>query len=634
MRNLLITLLSGFVLTVSASTPDRPNIVFIMADDLGGHDLGCFGSTFHKTPNLDALAKRGLKFTQAYAANPLCSPTRASIMTGQYPARIGITAPVCHVPEIKMKASIRPRAAADQKCLVADSATRLDTNYVTLAETLKTAGYTTGHFGKWHLGPEPYSPLQQGFSVDLPHWPGPGPAGSYVAPWKFPEKLNFPSQPGEHLEDRMASEAVKFIHANKGHPFYLNYWAFSVHAPYDAKQSLVEKYRVAMDENVPQHNPLYAAMVHSLDDGVGTLVKALEAEGLMEKTIIIFFSDNGGVNWQAMKKEGKGGPADLAKPFADIPPTSNAPLRGGKASIYEGGTREPCIVVWPGTVKPDSTSTAMIQSMDFYPTLIELAGATLPTAQKMDGRSFLPVLKGTATTHRETIFTYFPHHTPASSQLPAVSVRRGDWKLIRFFHDGPKQAHRYELYNLRADLSETKDLAAAEPALVQELDTLITQFLKETEAVVPGPNPAYNDATGKTTKTATPADPLEGWKARNCEVSVKDGVLTMTAKGTAPFLGVGAGKIAGPTTAKLRARSTTGGAGKVEWIPSTQTVKPAKTFSVPFTLKSGDWQEVTVKLPAEGPLGIFRLYLPAEKEPVQLDWVELKSGQDTRRWDF
>ena len=494
----------ALILPAPAATADRPNIVFILADDLGWRDVGCFGSPYYKTPNIDALAKRGLIFTQAYAANPLCSPSRASIMTGQYPARLGITSAVCHLPEVKLQETVQPRAHPDQKSLADISATRLATKYVTLAKTLKAAGYVTGHYGKWHLGEEPYSPLQQGFDVDVPHWWGPGPAGSYVAPWKFPEKLHFTGQPGEHIEDRMASEAVKFIEANKNRPFFLNYWSFSVHAPYDAKRSYVEQARLDMDEDVPQHNPVYAAMVHSLDDAVSTLIKALEKNGLMDKTIIVFFSDNGGVNWQAMKKEGAhAGPTSLTAPYANIPPTSNQPLRGGKASIYEGGTREPCFVVWPGVVKPGMRSEAMIMGLDFYPTLAEIVGAKLPVGQIMDGRSFLPVLKGEATTHRDTIFDFFPHYigVDASGQLPAASVRQGDWKLICYFHDGSQQENRYELYNLRDDLGESKNLAATQPSRVKALTTLLEDFLKETKAVVPGANPTYRINT----KTPVPS---------------------------------------------------------------------------------------------------------------------------------
>lgn len=399
------------------------------------------------------------------------------------------------MPEVRLQASLPTCAAASQKWLVPNSATRLDTSYVTLAEVLKNAGYATGHFGKWHLGAEPYSPLQQGFEVDVPHHHGPGPAGSYVAPWKFAPPLHFTGTPGEHLEDRMAREAAQFIHAHRDRPFLLNYWAFSVHAPYDAKKSLVDEYRESADPQSPQRNPLYAAMVQSLDDAVGTLVKSLEKEDLLDRTLIVFFSDNGGVNWQAMRKERPGGANALAEPFAEIPPTSNAPLRGGKATVFEGGVREPCFIVWPGVVDAGRRSEAMIQSIDFLPTLAEAVGVKLPAEQRLDGRSFVRVLRGEATTHRDTIFTFFPHHTPATGQIPACAVRHGDWKLIRYFHDGPNREHRHELYNLRLDLGETNNLAAVEPALVQELDALLTGFLTDTAAVVPAPNPAWRADT-------------------------------------------------------------------------------------------------------------------------------------------
>jgi len=487
----VFVVLSAFVLLpLSALAATHPNIVFILADDLGWRDVGCFGSTYYKTPNIDALAKRGMRFTQAYAANPLCSPTRASIMTGQYPARIGITAPVCHQPEVRLKPTVNARAKSDRKSLVVNSATRLDTSYVTLAETLKGAGYATGHFGKWHLGAEPYSPLEQGFDVDRPHWHGPSPAGSYVAPWKFPPALKFTGQPDEHIEDRMASEAASFIKAHKDEPFFLNYWAFSVHAPLDAKTSLIDRYRQSSDPTNPQHHAVYAAMVQSLDDAVGTIVRTLAENNLTDNTLIVFFSDNGGINWSGLKVAGRL-PAEVVAKLVDIPPTSNTPLRAGKASLYEGGTREPCIVSWPGVVAQGATSDAMIQSIDFYPTLAEIAGAKLAPNQVMDCRSFLPVLKGATKEHRATIFTFFPHDTPASGQLPGVSIRRGDLKLIRIFNDGPAQAHRYELYNLRNDLSETKNLADEQPQTVRELDAQLQAFLDETKALVPGPNPAW-----------------------------------------------------------------------------------------------------------------------------------------------
>ncbi|MCX7049530.1 MAG: sulfatase-like hydrolase/transferase, partial [Candidatus Sumerlaeota bacterium] len=247
------------------TTAKRPNVVFILADDLGWRDTSLYGSKFCETPNIERLATRGMMFMNAYAANPLCSPTRASIMTGLYPARIGITAPVCHVPEEHLQETLQEKAGPAQKALIAQSATRLKQDYFTLAEALKEAGYATGHFGKWHLGPEPYDPLHQGFDVDVPHHSGPGPAGSYIAPWKFPPKLNFTGEPGEHLEDRMSREAIKFIRQHKDQPFFLNYWCFSVHSPWDAKKELIEKYRAKADPKSPQRHPIYGAMIESMD---------------------------------------------------------------------------------------------------------------------------------------------------------------------------------------------------------------------------------------------------------------------------------------------------------------------------------------------------------------------------------
>ncbi len=222
----------------------------------------------------------------------------------------------------------------------------------------------------------------------------------------------------------------------------------------------------------------------------------LEENGLTEKTLIVFFSDNGGVNWAGLKFADRV-PADIANALADVPSTSNAPLRGGKASIYEGGTREPCLVVWPGVVSAGETSDALIQSIDFYPTLAEIAGASLPPGQEMDGRTFLPVLLGKTKTHRDAIYDFFPHNTPLSGQLPAASVRRGDWKLIRFFHDGPRQQDRHELYDLKNDLGETSDLASRQPQIVAELSALLDKFLADTGALVPGPNPRWRAQTSQ-----------------------------------------------------------------------------------------------------------------------------------------
>jgi arylsulfatase A-like enzyme len=491
---LFLAVLNASVLACTGfSAPaEKPNVVFILADDLGWSDT-TFNrpNAFYETPNIQRLAHRGLRFTQAYSANPLCSPTRASILTGLYPARIGITAPVCHLPQVILEKGTIPKAAPTAKVLVAQSVTRLKTDYYTLAKALKGAGYATGHFGKWHLGPEPYSPLQQGFDVDFPHWPGPGPAGSYVAPWRFPPALNVASSPGEHIEDRMASEAIAFIRANRDRPFYLNYWAFSVHAPYDAKPKLIEKYRAKAAQLPPgsaQRNPVYGAMVQSLDDNVGRLLDTLDELKIADHTILVFFSDNGGVHWMAGTAEAAG-----ANDIAGIPITSNAPLRGGKATTYEGGTREPCVIVWPGLTKAAVATDTIIQSTDFFPTFADVLKLNVPAAHKFDGRSFAPALRGAAHDRGPT-FCHFPHTTPASGGLASTWVRVGDWKLIRFYCLNDDQTDLLELYNLKDDLGETRNLAAQQPGKAKELNALISGFLTDTEAVAPPRNPAYDPA--------------------------------------------------------------------------------------------------------------------------------------------
>jgi arylsulfatase A-like enzyme len=460
--------------------PPRLNVVFILADDLGWADTSLYGHTrFHRTPNLDRLAQRGMTFTRAYSASPLCSPTRSAVLTGLSPARTGITTPNCHLPKVVLQATVAAKAASTSYSVMPDPVTRLATTYPTLPKSLKAAGYATGHFGKWHLGPEPYSALQHGFDVDRPHWPGPGPAGSYVAPWRFKDFDHDPGVPDQHIEDRMAKEAVDFLEKNQGRNFYLNYWMFSVHAPFDAKQALIGKYRARVNPADPQRSPTYAAMIESMDDAVGTLLDTLDRLRLADKTIIIFASDNGGNMYNSVD---------------GTTPTSNAPLRGGKATVYEGGVRTPLVVVWPGVTRASSRSDALVQSEDYYPTLLAGLGLPATAGQKFDGVSILPALRGQPFA-REAIFTYFPHAPGVPDWLPpAVAVHQGDWKLIRIFFGGENGAHRWQLFNLREDLGEKNDLAARDPARVQALDALIEKFLADTRAVTPVRNPAFNPA--------------------------------------------------------------------------------------------------------------------------------------------
>jgi arylsulfatase A-like enzyme len=618
-RSLLILL---FVLGSSAFAA-QPNVIVILADDLGWSDTTLYGNTaYYQTPNVARLASRGMTFTRAYSASPLCSPTRSALLTGQSPARTGITVPNCHVPQVVLQATTGKKAPPDQKAIQPEPVTRLKTEYRTLAETLKDAGYATAHFGKWHLGPEPYSPLQQGFDLDLPHHPGPGPAGTYVAPWKF---ANFKEKsPGEHIEDRMAAEAVAWMEQQKEKPFYLNYWMFSVHAPFDAKKANIEKHRDRIDPKDAQRSPTYAAMIQSMDDAIGTLLDALDRLKLANNTIIIFTADNGG---------------NMYNEIDGTTPTSNRPLRGGKATMFEGGTRVPGVVVWPGVAAAGSRSDAIIQSEDYYPTLLEGLAIKPAEGQRFDGASILPALKGAALAGKAT-FQYFPHNPGVPDWLPpAVSVHCDDWKLIRIFHGGEKGAHRHLLFNLRDDLGERNNLAAQKPELVTELDAMIEKFLIDTKAAVPVPNPAFDpkkyhpELEGKQQpkgKAKAPVrdrddgDPaLQGWKARDCKASVKEGILRLTNIGDACFLGFSAGKHSGPGTATFRIRAKAG-ASHFDWLANGTEGKARRAE---FTLKGGDWEEVTVQLPATGPLGIVRLYLPMQEQPVEIDWIEIKSGE-------
>lgn len=480
--------LTGSQMPALAATPEKMNIVFILADDLGWSDCTLFGTTkLYQTPNLERLAKRGITFTNAHSASPLCSPTRASILTGQTPARTGITAPNCHVPEVELKPSLAKKAPAGDKAIQCQSATRLSTDLPTLGKLIKAQGYATAHFGKWHLGAEPYSPLEQGFDVDMPHWPGPGPAGSFVAPWKFKDFKEL--SPKEHIEDRMSAEATKWMQSlDKNQAFYMNYWMFSVHAPFNAKEELVEYYRGKIDTTQAQRSSTYAAMVHSMDDAVGKLLDEIDRLGIADRTAIIFIADNGGNMYNYLPETTKDG-----KKYTSTA-TDNSPLRGGKATMFEGGIRVPCVVVWPGVTKPGTRTDAMIQTTDFYPTILNQLGISLPENHKIDGYDITTALS-CKKFDRKPMFTYFPHAPKVPDWLPgAVAVSEGDWKLIRQFYQGENGAHGYMLYNLKNDLGEKNNLAAKFPKRVSQMDRLIENHLKDAQAVVPIPNPAFDPA--------------------------------------------------------------------------------------------------------------------------------------------
>ena len=632
------TFLSILLAPLAVVAADKPNIILILADDLGGRDLACFGSKYHETPNLDRLAARGVRLTQAYSASPLCSPTRSSILTGQYPARTGITAPVCHLPMVQLEKSLGNNENGKVRVLVAESVTRLKPDYHTIAEALKASGYATAHFGKWHLGHnlkagDTYEPRDQGFDLDWPHTPkAPGPGGGYLAPWQFITDPAIKDDTGRHVDERMADEAGKFIRASKGRPFFVNFWLFSVHSPWNARKDYIEHFKQKTDPANPQQNPLYAAMVKSLDDSVGRLLKHLDDSGEADNTIIVFWSDNGGYAYPPKKTDPDG--------YAEIPATSNLPYRSGKASLYEGGTREPGIVVWPGKVKADSTSDFLMQSVDLYPTLLRAGGAASKPDQKVDGLDQTDALLG-GTSSRDRVFCHFPHGNATRDSVmdgfyAGTYVRKGDWKLLRFYARNDDGSDDLELYDLKNDLGERRNLAKEKPELVKELNGLIADFLKDTEAVIPKLNPNFGKAAPKVPakKKALAPDDLPGnWKNRAGKASVIDGALHIESKGADSFIGVGAGTYAGKASLSFRIRAPQAGEGRIALLGA---AGGAEILSVPYrTSGEAVWQTISVELNPKATTSILRLYLPAGSASVDLDDIVLTPHLGpARRWEF
>jgi len=464
----------AFGLAVSGpggTAASKPNIIFILADDLGWRDLGCYGSAFYETPHLDRLAAQGMRFTDAHAACPVCSPTRASILTGKYPARLHLTD---YIPGAR-RGRLNP----------APYLHHLPLEEFTVAEALKEAGYATAFIGKWHLGETEFYPERQGFDVNLGGCEK-GHPPSYFSPYQIPTLPDGPK--GEYLTDRLTDEALKFIEGAKGRPFFLYLSHYAVHNPQQAKAELIQKYKAkaaslpppAGPEFLPererqarqiQNQPVYAAMVESLDESIGRVMKKLTELGLEKETIVVFTSDNGGLS----TSEGS--------------PTSNVPLRAGKGWLYEGGVREPLVVKWPGVTKPGSVCRESMTSTDYYPTFLEMVGLPRRPQQHVDGRSIAPLLKGGRLPERP-LFWHYPHYGNQGGR-PGGAVRLGDYKLIEWYEDD-----RIELFNLREDLGEQHDLAAKMPEKAAALRQLLRDWRKRVDALMPTPNPDYNPKAG------------------------------------------------------------------------------------------------------------------------------------------
>lgn len=466
---------------------NRPNVIFMLIDDMGWKDLSCMGSDFYETPNIDRLSREGMLFTNAYAACPVCSPTRASVMSGKYPARVGLTHYIGG-PEHCLEGSERGRV------LSAPYVPYLPVAERSLASTLKSHGYQTWHIGKWHLGAEDYWPEQHGFDVNIGgcHMGCPSHGGGYFAPWDIPTLA--PKEGDAYLTDRLGDEAAALINKADERPFFMNMWFYQVHVPLMAKREKIAKYErkaaaMGLDKKnalvegdyfpcehkktrrivrrVIQSNPVYAAMIESLDDNVGKILNALDAKRIADNTIIVFTSDNGGLS----STEGS--------------PTCNAPLSEGKGWMYDGGLREPLLVRWPETVQAGTTSDAIVTSPDFYPTILEACGLPMEPEQHVDGVSFHAALTNAGQApERGPVFWHFPHYGNQGGE-PGSSIRDGDWKLIEFFN-GP-----IELYNLKQDIGERDNVAKHYPLKTQELLMALRAWRESVNAIIPNPNPDW-----------------------------------------------------------------------------------------------------------------------------------------------
>jgi arylsulfatase A-like enzyme len=489
---------------VIAATPaSKPNVVFFLVDDMGWMDCGVYGSQYYETPHIDRFAQRAMRFTDAYAL-PLCSPTRATILTGKDAARHGMTTASGHQPPQPAGHNFLPEKAPPNRATITpESRNHLEPTEYTLAQALRDAGWRTAHIGKWHIGlTEPHWPQRFGFDVAVHAHPDPGPP-SYFAPYGFRGHQSYPDgPPGEYITDRMTDEAIAFIEASRDRPFLLHLWHYGVHGPWGHKEEYTKRFAGRKDPRGRQENAIMASMLKSVDDSFGRVLETLDRLNLTNKTIIIFYSDNGGnvhsntpedSRAKAVGKLAEERIKDWRTWAGDLPPTNNFPLREGKASLYEGGVRVPLMWSWAGVIRPGSVSSEVVGAIDFYPTLLELLGVARPARQPLDGVSYAGVLRSSAKLSRDAYFTYFPHG--GGKRLPGVTVRSGDWKLIRWFETSRDHPSRHELYNLRDDIGETNNLAARLPQRVKELDAKIDRFLADTGALYPRPNPAYRPGT-------------------------------------------------------------------------------------------------------------------------------------------
>jgi arylsulfatase A-like enzyme len=606
LKFIFLLFLSVTVFTVANcknKTVKKTNVIFILADDLGWKDLTCYGSDFYETPNLDAFAETGVLFTNAYTASPLCSPTRASIMTGQEPGRLRFTTPSGHVPQVVLDPKESSTGPTHFKTATPQTCTRLKNEYLTFAEVLKENGYSTAFMGKWHLGREPYIPENQGFDVVVGgrEHPGPPGPGNFFAPWNCETLPVVPD--GTHISDVLTDEAIKYMTTQKDNPFLLCLWYYDVHAPFQAKEELKKKYQAKLNPKHIQRSPTMAGMIETMDINIGRVLKTIKDLQLEDETIVVFTSDNGGNMYD--------GP-DCTNP------TNNYPLRAGKGNNYEGGVRVPMIVRVPGVTKAGKKSEVVTSTVDHYKSLLELLDIPFPEELITDGVSYVDALKGKKY-DREPIYSTFCHNVIATGNRANISMRQGPWRLYKFYFDGSNQEHRYELYNLDKDISETNNLADKMPKKVLAMTKLLDAHAEEAGILLPHKNENYE------------GNVADAWQGSNdTEISVANKVMQIKATGTNPGIETYFTPNVSNCTfyLKFEMKSTSKGDGTISWKEGGEkTYLPEKVNDFK-SIHDGNWHQYKVEMPIKGTLKVMKIQPSSDRGEMQLRNIELVTAED------
>lgn len=599
-----------------AIASDKPNVLFILADDLGWMDTSLYGSKYFQTPEIERLASMGMKFTRAYSASPVCSPTRLSLLTGKYPARLKMTAPVGHLPPTRYRGNypLTP-SPTYQQTTTPISARYMPPEEYTLAEAFRDAGYRTGFVGKWHLGVGPeHWPAAQGFDFVFHGVPDNGPR-SYFSPYYFSAGNVTDGPNGEYLTERATSEAIKFIKSSRERPWILFLWHWAVHAPYEAPRDLINKYASLKDPRGRQKSATMAGMIESLDKSVGTVLDTLNELDLAKSTIIVFYSDNGGNVYDRVD---------------GVPPTDNYPLRGGKGSIYDGGTRVPAVFVWQDVIKAGTSSEALISSIDLYPTLLDMAKIDPKPEHVVDGVSIAETLRDNRLPERNAIFSHYPNYSIQAKSRPATYVIQGDWKFIRFYDsNGPAGYEPNALYNLRNDVGEQNNLWREMPDRVAEMDAMISKHLEDIGALLPIRNKHYDE------KSPNPIydDPIDSWAPMQyCSLRRENGTLRVIPSGRDPAI-----HTLDPFDFKvpvvLSFRMKTAGGTRIRL----QGFDPTSAWErIVESVADNAWHEYRLEVTGLNKLQTLLFYLGDTGNEIVFDWIRLSDndGKVIKSWEF